>query len=424
MLNKDMNGRMLSKQLAVALGKASPLLEPLRQVFRDKYQEIFEASRGIISIPRNHGTYWDWARQKPSKHGFKFDARFDFWAESKKGMEGVAFINNYGEVFMPIYRRDGVVYAVHLASGQKHALDMEHLMPLFPRCVVQVIDKGKKKYFHAFQDQISNICDARTDWLNGKGTYPCNGGRLDPGYNGRVTPAEQEALSELDEDDMYLSTPGSKDSWATVGRRGMGNDPRNQNKNPWVVTDSQPTLSQRIKASNAAMVGLGDAMAKAAATTISNETILKGTEDMTKTSQVKTGMANANKEALKQVSYLNAGRASNKLIKESVRPLLNVMFKPTFMQRIAMKLFKMENPVDVALKSGLSDLACAQIVQAIVEIKGVENEYVREVTQAGITQAGYELSKAIPFEDAIDKVVANLEKGAEGIVAKISKNNC
>lgn len=407
-----MNGRMLSKELAQALGKASPLLEPLRQVFRDKYQAIFEASRGIISIPRNHGTYFDWARQKPSKHGFKFDARFDFWAESKKGMEGVAFINNNGEVFMPIYRDGGVVYAVHLASGQKHALDMEHLMPLFPRCVIQVIDKGKKKYFHAFQDQISNICDARTDWLNGKGTYPCNGGRLDPSYNGRVTPAEQEALSELDDDDMQIRVKNDH-SWATVGRRGMGNDPRNQNKNPWVA--STPEGNQFITRE---MLDKAMVQTQKEQTTLKSE---KGTEDMTKTSQVKTGMANANKEALKQVSYLNAGRASNKLIKESVRPLLNVMFKPTFMQRIAMKLFKMENPVDVALKSGLSDLACAQIVQAIVEIKGVENEYVREVTQAGITQAGYELSKAIPFEDAIDKVVANLEKGAEGIVAKISK---
>lgn len=419
MLNKDMNGKMLSKELARALGKASPLLEPLRQVFRDKYQEIFEASRGIISIPRNHGTYWDWARQKPSKHGFKFDARFDFWAESKKGMEGVAFINNYGEVFMPIYRDGGVVYAVHLASGHKHALDMEHLMPLFPRAVCQTLNKEQTRMFNDFQDQIADICDIRTRWLEGKGTYPTQG-RLDPDYNGRVTPAKAEAISELDEDDMHFRI--KDDGWATVGRRGMGGDPRNQKQNPWIAGNpDRHSLADRMKVANASMIGLGDAMAKAA--TLNTETIKsdKGTEDMTKATQVKTGMINVNKEALKQVGYLNAGRASNKLIKESVRPLLNVMFKPTFMQKIAMKLFKMENPVDVALKSGLSDLLCAQMVQAIVEIKGVENEYVREVTQAGITQAGYELSKSIPFEDAIDKVVANLEKGAEGIVSKISK---
>ncbi|QKN84802.1 hypothetical protein KNV05_gp153 [Vibrio phage River4] len=399
MLNKDMNGRMLSKELAVALGKASPLIAPLSKILRDKYEAIFEASRGIISVPRGYGTYWDWAVQKPSKHGFKFDARFDFWAESKKGMEGVAFIHN-GQVFMPIYRDGYVVYAVHLASGQKHALDMEHLMPLFPRAVCQTLNKEQTRMFNDFQDQISNICDARTDWLNGKGTY--TQGQLDPDYTGSLTPCEQEAISELDED--------MTNTWATVGRRGMGGRIQDKKPNPWVTSNPDRNLfiTQEM---------LEKAMHKEQ-TTLKSE---KGTEDMTKATQVKTGMINVNKEALKQVGYLNAGRASNKLIKESVRPLLNVMFKPTFMQKIAMKLFKMENPVDVALKSGLSDLLCAQMVQAIVEIKGVENEYVREVTQAGITQAGYELSKSIPFEDAIDKVVANLEKGAEGIVSKISK---
>ncbi|QKN85381.1 hypothetical protein KNV08_gp153 [Vibrio phage Quinn] len=409
MLNKDMNGRMLSKELILALGKASPLLEPISKLLRDKYEAIFEASRGIISVPRGYGTYWDWAVQKPSKHGFKFDARFDFWAESKKGMEGVAFIHN-GQVFMPIYRDGYVVYAVHLASGQKHALDMEHLMPLFPRAVCQTLNKEQTRMFNDFQDQISNICDARTDWLNGKGTY--TQGQLDQDYTGSLTPCEQEAISELD-DDMGYTTRGYDNSWETVGRRGMGGSIKDKKPNPWATRT--PEGKQFITKEM-----LEKAMVANVATTL-NKSKLEGKEDMTKATQVKTGMINVNKEALKQVGYLNAGRASNKLIKESVRPLLNVMFKPTFMQKIAMKLFKMENPVDVALKSGLSDLLCAQMVQAIVEIKGVENEYVREVTQAGITQAGYELSKSIPFEDAIDKVVANLEKGAEGIVAKISK---
>ncbi|QIG66454.1 hypothetical protein KNV09_gp149 [Vibrio phage Athena] len=411
MLNKDMNGKMLSKEVAVALGKAKPLLEPIRHLLRANRAAIFEASRAIISVPRSYGTYCDWAVQKPSKHGFKFDARFDFWAETKKGMEGVAFINNYGEVFMPIYRDGYVVYAVHLASGRKHALDIEHLMPLFPRAVCQTLNKEQKRMFNDFQDQISNVCDARTDWLNGKGTY--TQGQLDQDYTGSLTHCEQEAISELD-DDMGYTTCDYDNSWATVGRRGMGGGIKDKKPNPWATRT--PEGKQFITKEM-----LEKAMVKESvlnAQTIKSE---KGTEDMTKATQVKTGMINVNKEALKQVGYLNAGRASNKLIKESVRPLLNVMFKPTFMQKIAMKLFKMENPVDVALKSGLSDLLCAQMVQAIVEIKGVENEYVREVTQAGITQAGYELSKSIPFEDAIDKVVANLEKGAEGIVAKISK---
>ncbi|QIG60624.1 hypothetical protein VPT02_048 [Vibrio phage VPT02] len=409
MLNKNMDGKMLSQELALALANTVPKAKTVQDMLRGgMVDRIFEKSRGIISIPIKHATYYAWSKNKPSKHGFSFDKRFDFWAESKKGMEGVAFVTTSHQLVFPLYRNDDTVRCVHLESGRIVWVDIIDLMPMFPRAVTEALDKNQKKYFHAFQDQVSNLCDIRTRWLEGKGTYPTHG-QLDADYEGSITPAEQEAVSEL-ENDMYVHTPGNKDTWATVGRRGMGGSINDKKPNPWATRrdDSNMFITKEM---------LDKAMIK----TQKEQTKLEGKEDMTKATQVKAGMINVNKEALKQVGYLNAGRASNKLIKESIRPLLNAMFKPTFMQKIAMKLFKMENPVDVALKSGMSDLLCAQMVQAIVEIKGVDNPYVRQVTQAGITQAGYELSKAIPFEDAIDKVVANLEKGAEGIVAKISK---
>ncbi|AUG85145.1 hypothetical protein FDJ19_gp153 [Vibrio phage Ceto] len=406
MLNKRMEGKLLSQELAFGITKNVPKARAV--IGSINIAEIFEKSRGIISIPSNFKDYFSWANGKPSKHGFNFEARFDFWAESKKGMEGVAFITCGGRLIFPLYRDDDTVRGVDLDSGCITAQDITNLMPLFPRAVLATMTGSERAAFNDFQDHIASLCDMRTRWLEGK-EKPISGGRLDPDYEGSITPAAAEAIAELEEPSLASS------SWSMVGRRGMGNSPftvkRDKRPNPWELTNTPEGNVFITK----------EMLEKAASTTISNETILKGKEDMTKATQVKAGMINVNKEALKQVGYLNAGRASNKLIKESIRPLLNAMFKPTFMQKIAMKLFKMENPVDVALKSGMSDLLCAQMVQAIVEIKGVDNPYVREVTQAGITQAGYELSKAIPFEEAIDKVVANLEKGAEGIVAKISK---
>ncbi|BBL19219.1 hypothetical protein KIT04_050 [Vibrio phage KIT04] len=413
MLNKNMDGKMLSQELSLALANTVPLAKCAQDLLRGgMVDRIFENSRGIISVPINYKTYYSWAKNLPSKHGFSFDKRFDFWAESKKGMEGVAFVNTSNQVVFPLYRRDDTIRCVHLPSGKLMGYDIEQLMPVFPRAVYESLHKSDHKAFKEFQKKVAELCDIRSHWLQGKGTYPSNG-HLDTDYEGSITPAEQEAVSELEKESMT--------TWATVGRRGMGGNPftEKRDQNPWAVKHDDSNDSNMFITREMLEKAIVKERKEVSATL--NKDKLEGKEDMTKATQVKAGMINVNKEALKQVGYLNAGRASNKLIKESIRPLLNAMFKPTFMQKIAMKLFKMENPVDVALKSGMSDLLCAQMVQAIVEIKGVDNPYVREVTQAGITQAGYELSKAIPFEDAIDKVVANLEKGAEGIVSKISK---
>lgn len=312
--------------------------------------DLLENSRSIISIPRSEGDYFKWASKLPDKHGYSFDKRVHFWADSKRGLPGVLFLDKNNEVVLPLGVSEGYITCV--TSTNVRDFRVQDVMPIFPRAIM-----GK------VEDRIIAIFTKAIEYRD----------QLVAKYNKRGETKPKHAVPE---------------SWSTV--TGWRHDSVNDN-----ITEAE--LKQEKNSIN------------------------KEKEDMSKTKQVANGMLNVNKEALKQVGYLNAGRASNKLIKESVRPLLNLMFKPTFMQKVAMKLFKIENPVDVALKSGLSDLACAQLAQALIELKGTENEYVRQVTQAGITQAGYELSKAIPFEDTVDKVVAHLESGAKEIADKIGK---
>lgn len=147
----------------------------------------------------------------------------------------------------------------------------------------------------------------------------------------------------------------------------------------------------------------------------------KQEEDMSKETTVKSTLVETHKNVIKEVGYLNGGRASNKLMKEAVRPLLNAMFKPTFMQKLGMKVFNLKNPVEEALNHPASDFFCAELANLIVEIKGVENKHVRKVSQAGITYSSLELSRLIPFEEAMDKVVEHLEQGATKIVDKMEK---
>lgn len=151
---------------------------------------------------------------------------------------------------------------------------------------------------------------------------------------------------------------------------------------------------------------------------VSEEFTKQESEDM-KNTKFTSGMFQTNKEALKEVGYLNAGRASNKILKEAVSPFVRMAFKPNFMQRVAMKLFKIENPADRLLKSEYSDLICAQLAQAIIELRGVENEHVREVAKAGIVYSTLKISEKFPLEEMMDKAVDVIEKESKDVVAKI-----
>lgn len=126
------------------------------------------------------------------------------------------------------------------------------------------------------------------------------------------------------------------------------------------------------------------------------------------------GMVSGNKEALGMATKLQAGRANNKVIKEAVRPLVKLMFKPSFMQRLLAKVFRTENPIDKFLDSPYGGLFAAQVAQAVVSAKGVENEKVKAVVIGGLAHSYNELGdKLIPIDTALDSVVKTLTETAE-----------
>lgn len=131
---------------------------------------------------------------------------------------------------------------------------------------------------------------------------------------------------------------------------------------------------------------------------------------------VGTGMIDANKTAFGMAAQMQTGRANNKVIKEAVRPLVKLMFKPTFMQRLLAKVFRTENPIDKFLDSPYGSLFAAQMAQAVVTARGVENEKVKAVTVGGIAYAYNELGDLIPLEKTIDDVVSKLTEAAEKVV--------
>lgn len=133
-----------------------------------------------------------------------------------------------------------------------------------------------------------------------------------------------------------------------------------------------------------------------------------------KAKQIGGGMVAANKQAFGMAASMQTGRANNKVIKEAVRPLVKLMFKPSFMQRILAKLFKTENPIDKFLDSPYGSLFAAQLAQGIVTMKGVENENVKKVTVGGIAYAYNELAdEIVPLEKAIDSVVDKISEAAK-----------
>lgn len=133
-----------------------------------------------------------------------------------------------------------------------------------------------------------------------------------------------------------------------------------------------------------------------------------------KAKEIGGGMVAANKQAFGMAASMQTGRANNKVIKEAVRPLVKLMFKPSFMQRILAKLFKTENPIDKFLDSPYGSLFAAQLAQGIVTMKGVENENVKKVTVGGIAYAYNELAdEIVPLEKAIDSVVDKISEAAK-----------
>ncbi|QDF14659.1 hypothetical protein PONTUS_208 [Vibrio phage Pontus] len=131
---------------------------------------------------------------------------------------------------------------------------------------------------------------------------------------------------------------------------------------------------------------------------------------------VGTGMVDANKTAFAMAASMQSGRANNKVIKEAVRPLVKLMFKPSFMQRLLAKVFRTENPIDKFLDSPYGSLFAAQLAQGVITARGVENEKIKAVTVGGIAYAYNELGDLIPLEKTIDQVIGKLTEAADKVV--------
>ena len=324
---------------------------------------LFEYTKKTLGVanPRAWGDYFSWAGNTPRRSGTSFQGRFDFWAGNAK-FETIPFMTRSGCLVFPWYAEDDFVYVSDYTYSYLDRVSITELFPIFPSNLrAMLAEECADSAAEEYWGQYSLIL-AECKILNK--------------HREHLHTKNYENLDDLDLDEEVQDW-----SW-------------NCNTAPKTKTVLKETTNS-----------------------IKEETPMTTTK-----STIKSGMVNANKDALAAVAYLNAGRASNKLIKEACRPILNAMFKPTFMQKLGMKLFKMENPVDVALKSTMSDLICAQLVQAIIEIKGVEDQHVRTVAQSGITYAGLKVSELIPFEKAMDDVVAKISEGAAGIVGNLKKN--
>lgn len=288
--------------------------------------------------------------------------RFKFWSSDKRGQQPVLFWTYQLGFVEAVDMQDSYVKVVQWSTGTVHLVNFKKMIPIFWNRMLPVL-AGQHK---ATKSDVQQLVQFRQRF------------RQDPNL-------VNEKMDDLEETKTF-----------TV------------NKQPdW---DTNPFEKFTVSMQDAAR----------AMNNFNKVEILEET-NMTKATNIKNGMVETNKEALKAVGFLNAGRASNKVIKEAMRPLLMAMFKPTFMQSMAMKLTGMQNPVEKALEHEAADLFCAELAQLIIELRGVENEDVREVTKAGITYAGVKLSDKVPFEDAIDDVVAKLEEGAAQIIKKVKK---
>ncbi|CAL9997869.1 hypothetical protein VPHD3_0134 [Vibrio phage D3] len=144
--------------------------------------------------------------------------------------------------------------------------------------------------------------------------------------------------------------------------------------------------------------------------TLTNSTILadKGNDNM-KTPNTKTErFVETQKKALEQVAYLNAGRVSNKVVKEAMRPIVALLFKPTFVQKLAMKLTGAKNPLDDFMDTPFADLLCAELFKLALEMREVDNQKVHRVANNAIVHAGLKVTEKIPVEDLIDGAISQV----------------
>ncbi len=415
-LNKDMTGYRASDEMRAAIDQLTLAFRNHGNILRNlSVKQIFERTKPIVSI-NNAQNFWQWAGKNPSRFGSEYPDRFDFWATSGR-MDGVLFMNQLGNIGVPMWRKgDRVIFDFfNLSDGtlSRRTHDLRELMPLFPKAVLPTMSREQYGHFLVIQEKVAKFCEARDAWL-AKAKPP------------QLNESEREALSELDADKPSFN------GWDIKPQRMRTAKERHDDKQEALRAMADSIIAREMSKRETITGRWAGCTTKPFISSedlrVDGDVIVKGTqkvelpkekgkEDM----NFKQAFVGTQKSALAQVSALQAGRASNKVIKEAMRPLVSSFFKPNFMQRIAMKLFGIQNPTDKFMASDASDMVCAQLAEIIVQVRGVEDENVRKVTEAGIVYAGNKLADNIPLEATIDSVVEKLVQGAGEVAGKIGK---
>lgn len=152
----------------------------------------------------------------------------------------------------------------------------------------------------------------------------------------------------------------------------------------------------------------------------SENTDMKNTNKLNKAA---SNLLQVEKDAAVQTAYLTAGRTSNKLVKEAVRPILNLIFKPTAMQRLGMKVFGATNPIDKFMDSPASDAVCSRLFRILLELKGNNDERVLEAANAAIVYSNVKVGDEIPIEELIDAAIKQVSDGIDklDVAEKVKK---
>lgn len=124
------------------------------------------------------------------------------------------------------------------------------------------------------------------------------------------------------------------------------------------------------------------------------------------------------KAIAKEIASLNAGRVSNKVVKEAMRPVVALLFKPTFMQKLAMKITGAKNPLDEFMNTPYADLICAQLFKTVIDMREVDNEHVKKTANSAVIYAGLKVTEELPIEDLIDKAIKQVTEATTNAIGK------
>lgn len=160
--------------------------------------------------------------------------------------------------------------------------------------------------------------------------------------------------------------------------------------------------------------------------TTSDDTLDAARYTQSKTSEEKSTMKNVKadnfiqdqKAIATQIAKLNAGRVSNKVVKEAMRPLVALLFKPTWTQKLAMKVTGAKNPLDEFMNTQYADLLCAQLFKVVIDMREVDNKHVKDTANSAVVYAGLKVTEQLPVEDLIDQAIAKVSEATAGAFGK------